>query len=276
MAQGESEIPPQLPPKEYRPPLGGIHVYTPLKVKSNVDRRLFLDETDSFNLESTAPALPLKKSPSKSCRDSGYDMTYTDDNKKPQSDPSTDIHSSGNHVTPTTDNVTPYELLDLILSGAKTEKDLLEIFLSSYRTFMTVHEILDALLKRIRLEDSSHKNQALQILIRVIGMDISLDLRVLTLNDNFRLVFDKNVSEITIKDQMIHTELTPDVHQTLSDEIFWMMTHRESEFMKFAQKLRDNIRKKWNKLEEIIPLPAPDEEVIIQLRDCGERLLEFR
>ena len=75
---------------------------------------------------------------------------------------------------------------------------------------------------------------------------------------------------------MIHTELTPDVHQTLSDEIFWMMTHRESEFMKFAQKLRDNIRKKWNKLEEIIPLPAPDEEVIIQLRDCGERLLEFR
>lgn len=75
---------------------------------------------------------------------------------------------------------------------------------------------------------------------------------------------------------MIHTELTPDVHQTLSDEIFWMMTHRESEFMKFAQKLRDNIRKKWNKLDEIIPLPAPDEEVIMQLRDCGERLLEFR
>ena len=173
MAQGESEIPPQLPPKEYRPPLGGIHVYTPLKVKSNVDRRLFLDETDSFNLESTAPALPLKKSPSKSCRDSGYDMTYTDDNKKPQTDPSQNIHSSGNHVTPTTDNVTPYELLDLILSGAKTEKDLLEIFLSSYRTFMTVHEILDALLKRIRLEESTHKNQALQILIRVIGMDIS-------------------------------------------------------------------------------------------------------
>ena len=186
MAHGESEIPPQLPPKEYRPPLGGIHVYTPLKVKSNVDRRLFLDETDSFsaedptlNLESVAaPALPLKKSPSKSCRDSGYDMTYTDDNRKPQSDPSNDqnIHSSGNHVTPSTDNVTPYELLDLILSGAKTEKDLLEIFLSSYRTFMTVHEILDALLKRIRLEDSSHKNQALQILIRVIGMDISHDL----------------------------------------------------------------------------------------------------
>lgn len=176
---GESEIPPQLPPKEYRPPLGGIHVYTPLKVKSNVDRRLFLDETDSFNLESVAaPALPLKKSPSKSYRDSGYDMTYTDDNRKPQTDPSTDqnIHSSGNHVTPTTDNVTPYELLDLIISGAKTEKDLLEIFLSSYRTFMTVHEILDALLKRIRLEDSSHKNQALQILIRVIGMDISHDL----------------------------------------------------------------------------------------------------
>jgi len=247
LAQGESEIPPQLPPKEYRPPLGGIHVYTPLKVKSNVDRRLLLDETDSFNLESVAaPALPLKKSPSKSCRDSGYDMTYTDDNRKPQTDPSTDqnIHSSGNQVTPTTNNVTPYELLDLILSGAKTEKDLLEIFLSSYRTFMTVHEILDALLKRIRLEDSSYKNQALQILIRVI-------------------------------DQMIHTELTPDVHQTLSDEIFWMMTHRESEFMKFAQKLRDNIRKKWNTFEDIIPLPAPDEEVIMQLRDCGERLLEF-
>ena len=100
-------------------------------------------------------------------------MTYTDDNKKPQTDPSQNIHSSGNHVTPTTDNVTPYELLDLILSGAKTEKDLLEIFLSSYRTFMTVHEILDALLKRIRLEDSTYKNQALQILIRVIGMDIS-------------------------------------------------------------------------------------------------------
>ena len=76
---------------------------------------------------------------------------------------------------------------------------------------------------------------------------------------------------------MVHTELTDELHETLSEEIFWMMTHREHEFMKFAQKLRDNIRKKWKlKPSQIEPLPATDSEILAQLRDTGQRLLQFR
>ena len=76
---------------------------------------------------------------------------------------------------------------------------------------------------------------------------------------------------------MVHTELTDELHETLSEEIFWMMTHREHEFMKFAQKLRDNIRKKWKlKPSQIEPLPATDGEILAQLRDTGQRLLQFR
>ena len=56
-----------------------------------------------------------------------------------------------------------------------------------------------------------------------------------------------------------------------------MMTHREHEFMKFAQKLRDNIRKKWKlKPSQVEPLPATDVEILAQLRDTGQRLLQFR
>ena len=76
---------------------------------------------------------------------------------------------------------------------------------------------------------------------------------------------------------MVHTELTDELHETLSEEIFWMMTHREHDFMKFAQKLRDNIRKKWKlKPSQIEPLPASDQEILAQLRDTGQRLLNFR
>ena len=76
---------------------------------------------------------------------------------------------------------------------------------------------------------------------------------------------------------MVHTELTDELHETLSEEIFWMMTHREHDFMKFAQKLRDNIRKKWKlKPSQVEPLPASDQEILAQLRDTGQRLLNFR
>ena len=67
------------------------------------------------------------------------------------------------------ENVKPMELLDLVVYGPKTDKDLLEVFLSSYRTFMTIHQLIDALLKRIRKQNSCQKNHALQILIRVVG-----------------------------------------------------------------------------------------------------------
>merc|ERR1712102_15264 len=85
------------------------------------------------------PELPLKVSPTKSHRDSGYEIEL---NRK-----SIDLHEM-------TENARPLELLDLILSGSKLEKDLLEIFLSSYRTFMHINQLIDALLKRIRQVDT--------------------------------------------------------------------------------------------------------------------------
>ena len=76
---------------------------------------------------------------------------------------------------------------------------------------------------------------------------------------------------------MVYSELTETLHETLSEEIFWMMTHRETEFMKFAQKLRDNIRRKLKSKEvEAALIPANDEEILIQLREHGQQLIEFR
>ena len=76
---------------------------------------------------------------------------------------------------------------------------------------------------------------------------------------------------------MVYSELTETVHETLSEEIFWMMTHRETEFMKFAQKLRDNIRRKWKSKEtEPALVHAENDEILAQLREHGQRLIEFR
>ena len=55
-------------------------------------------------------------------------------------------------------------------------------------------------------------------------------------------------------------------------------SEREAEFMKFAQKLRDNVRKKWLvRNQTVIPLAeASNEEILAQLCSSGQRLLEFR
>jgi len=218
----ELETKPPIPPKSTRP-LGGIYVFNQLKRNS-----LMSIESNESELP---PELPVKVSPTKSHRDSGYEI---EQNVRKSID-----------LNELSENARPLELLDLILSGSKVEKDLLELFLSSYRTFMNINKLIDALLKRIRQVDTCLKNNALHLLIRVL-------------------------------DQMVHTELTDELHETLSEEIFWMMTHREHEFMKFAQKLRDNIRKKWKlKPSQVEPLPATDVEILAQLRDTGQRLLQF-
>ena len=140
-----------MPPKEFRPKLGGLDSFrTPVKQPQPVG---WQQSTES----EIPPELPIKISPVKSYRDSGLDMIG-------------DVRKSAEFCRESfTDNVKPLELLDLILFGSNSDKDLLEIFLSSYRTFMDIDTLIDALLKRIRKQDSCLKNHALQILIRVVG-----------------------------------------------------------------------------------------------------------
>ena len=80
-----------------------------------------------------------------------------------------------------------------------------------------------------------------------------------------------------VHSRILQIQIDTELHETLSEEIFWMMTHRETEFMKFAQKLRDNIRKKWKSKEiESALTPANDDEILEQLREHGQQLIEFR
>ena len=145
------ESKPPIPPKSR--PLGGMYVFNNLKRNSLMS----IESNESEMIQ--PPELPLKVSPTKSHRDSGYEIEL---NRK-----SIDLHEM-------TENARPLELLDLILSGSKLEKDLLEIFLSSYRTFMHINQLIDALLKRIRQVDTCLKNNALHLLIRVIGNYLAL------------------------------------------------------------------------------------------------------
>ena len=141
------ETKPPIPPKSR--PLGGMYIFNNSVLKRN--SLMSIESTDSTVEQ--PPELPLKVSPTKSHRDSGYEIEVRK---------SIDLQEIS-------ENARPLELLDLILSGSKLEKDLLEIFLSSYRTFMSINKLIDALLKRIRQTDTCLKNNALHLLIRVIG-----------------------------------------------------------------------------------------------------------
>ena len=235
LKSGEDEIaPPSLPPKTNRP-LGGLNVFTPSKERysliSSDSRDSFLnDKFDFSELSDTLkpPELPEKTSPVKGAnqnRDSGYNEVASD---------------------PILIG-TPEQIVDKVLSE-RVKADVVDAFLSSYRTFLSVDDLVDVLLKRIRTSDSCQTVKGLiplQILLRII-------------------------------DQIVHTELGPELFTKLSDEIFWMMTHRETEFMKFAKQLREHIMKKWEAKAGQPPLPPiSSDDLKDHLRKQGQDLIEF-
>ena len=213
-------------------------MFTPSKERysliSSDSRDSFLnDKFDFSELSDTLtagkpPELPEKTSPVKGAaqnRDSGY-----------------------NEVTQEPVLIgTPEQIVDKVLSE-KVKADVVDAFLSSYRTFLSVEDLVDALLKRIRKSDSCQTVKGLiplQILLRII-------------------------------DQIVHTELGPELFTKLSDEIFWMMTHRETEFMKFAKQLREHIMKKWEAKASPPPLPPiTNDDLKDHLRKQGQDLIEF-
>jgi len=130
----------------------------------------------------------------------------------------------------------------------RVKGDVVEAFLSSYRTFLTLEKLVDELLMRIRRADTCLNIRGLiplQILLRII-------------------------------DQIVQTELNSELFTKLSDEIFWMMTHRETDFMKYAKQLREHIMKKWE--SKITPIEYPDltnDQLKNQLRVQGQQLLDI-
>ena len=108
-------------------------------------------------------------------------------------------------------------------------------------------KVIDELLKRIRKADTCLNQSGLiplQILLRII-------------------------------DQIVQTELDPTLFSKLSDEIFWMMTHRETDFMKFAKQLREHIMKKWeSKVIQTQEAPMSNEQIIESLRKQGQQIIE--
>lgn len=94
------------------------------------------------------------------------------------------------------------------------KSDFIEAFLSSFRTFLPLEKLIDQLLKRIRQADTCASTSGIpvQILIRVV-------------------------------DQLVYTELNDNIKQKLDDEIFWMMTHREKNFLNYAKQLRDSVQR---------------------------------
>lgn len=219
--ESSSSSPPTLPPKTTRP-LGGLNVFTPSKERYSIissdSRDSFLNDKFEFTELSEnlpPPEIPEKQSPIKNSgqRDSGY-----------------------NEVSSETVLIgTPEQIIDKVLSE-KVKGDVVEAFLSSYRTFLTLEKLVDELLMRIRRADTCLNIRGLiplQILLRII-------------------------------DQIVQTELNTELFTKLSDEIFWMMTHRETDFMKYAKQLREHIMKKWD--SKIEPVEY-SEVTLVELKD---------
>ena len=128
-------LPPILPPKTTRP-LGGLNVFTPSKERYSIissdSHDSFLNDKFEFSDLSEhlpPPEIPEKQSPVKTSgqRDSGYNEI------------STDTILIG----------TPEQMVEKVLSE-KVKSDVVEAFLSSYRTFLTLEKLVDQLLMRIR------------------------------------------------------------------------------------------------------------------------------
>lgn len=133
------------------------------------------------------------------------------------------------------------------------KSDFIEAFLSSFRTFLPLENLIDQLLKRIRQADTcaSASGIPVQILIRVV-------------------------------DQLVYTELNDNIKQKLDDEIFWMMTHREKNFLNYAKQLRDSVQrivKKKNSAKRPLSMGAlsdnESESLTKKLRNDGTKLLDY-
>jgi hypothetical protein len=144
-------------------------------------------------------------------------------------------------------NCTTEQIIDKVISE-KVPGEIVEAFLSSYRTFLTLDKVIDELLIRIRRADTClniRGQYSLQILLRII-------------------------------DQIVQTELNVELFLKMSDEIFWMMTHREADFMVYAKQLREHISKKWEqKVNPIIYPEMKEDDILALLKMQGENLLDF-
>jgi len=161
---------------------------------SSDSRESYLNEKTEQNsdLSLIPPEIPEKRSsPSKNHRDSGYN----------------ELNDSSSMLG------TPDQMVEKVLSQ-NVKSDFIEAFLSSFRTFLPLENLIDQLLKRIRQADTcaSASGIPVQILIRVV-------------------------------DQLVYTELNDNIKLKLDDEIFWMMTHREKNFLNYAKQLRDSVQR---------------------------------
>lgn len=232
----EKGLPPILPPKKNKP-LGGLNVFTPQKNRfsmvSSDSRDSYLNEKteQSSDLSLIPPEIPEKRSsPSKNHRDSGYN----------------ELNDSSSMLG------TPDQMVEKVLSQ-NVKSDFIEAFLSSFRTFLPLENLIDQLLKRIRQADTcaSASGIPVQILIRVV-------------------------------DQLVYTELNDNIKQKLDDEIFWMMTHREKNFLNYAKQLRDSVQrivKKKNSAQRPLSMGAlvdnESESLTKKLRSDGTKLLDY-